>query len=70
MRSAGIPITTVPFGGPLARTFTSTDPDGYRIARHDRAWPPIAAAEVFTAVILENRQTVAETTSHWSTFFQ
>lgn len=35
--SDGHRITSDPVDGPFGRTFTFTDPDGYRITLHDRA---------------------------------
>ncbi|MGK9147865.1 VOC family protein [Plantibacter flavus] len=32
----GHPIASAPIDGPFGRTFTLTDPDGYRITLHDR----------------------------------
>lgn len=31
------PIVTAPIDGPLGRTFTFSDPDGYQVTLHDRA---------------------------------
>ena len=41
---AGVPIIREPFDGPFGRTFSMTDPDGYRITIYERDqalfWPP------------------------------
>lgn len=40
----GVPILSPPVDGPFGRTFTMTDPDGYRITVYERDqplfWPP------------------------------
>lgn len=37
MVAAGVPIPSAPADGPFGRTFTFSDPDGYRITLHSRA---------------------------------
>jgi predicted enzyme related to lactoylglutathione lyase len=40
----GVPVVTEPFDGPFGRTFTMSDPDGYRVTVYEKDqplfWPP------------------------------
>jgi predicted enzyme related to lactoylglutathione lyase len=44
VREAGVPIVREPFDGPFGRTFTLSDPDGYKITIYESDvplfWPP------------------------------